>query len=237
MERRRDALAVSSFGRIAMSPAGSKPLVIVLLAGVLLATAGCSPRFDPVSPSPTSSATSSAFDDELAKKDKIFPKMGFDETADFAEGTQFEFVPDFRASEGWREGSIVPQIDGGLPSSSGSYSKADESCTIAWTIDHGEPGDDRAGSQALLDKAATPGSTRDESLLPAEHPDGSTAGSVDVATALSPDETKYVWARDMGGVLIVVTADCATSEANANAYSVVHESLPFVVSRPDEIKD
>jgi len=211
-----------------------RPIGLALLACALV-TSGCAADVVEVEPTPT--ATPDRLEQLLEETTAEFPDLAFGESPSFVDGTTFEFVPDFRPSQGWREVSISPQRAGAEPSSSGSYALDDDSCTVEWEIARNTPGDDRAESDALLDSLARADFERRVQSLPARHPDGSSAGILDVVTALSPEEDVFAWARVMGELRISVIADCTTSDAAATAYQVVHESLPFVITRPDEASE
>ena len=216
-----------------MRPRIFRPIGLVVLA-CALATSGCAADVVEVEPTPT--AASNSLEQLLEEAKAAFPDLAFGEHPDFVDGTTFEFVPDFRYSQGWREVSLTPQESDAKPSSRGSYA-LDDSCTVEWNITRATPGDDRAESDALLDSLARADSERDVQSLPAKHPDGSPAGILDVVTALSADNKEFVWARVMGELRITVVSRCTTREASETAFHVVHESLPFVITRPEEATD
>ena len=216
-----------------MSYRAYRPLAFTLLAGALALT-GCALPANQAEPatSETPNPLDTFFEDAKAE----YPPMDFGQDPAFPEGTSFEFVPDFRASQGWLEVTVVPQLPGGEPSSSGSYALDDESCTISWSITTTTAGDDKTESDALLDSLARPDSERHERRLSAQHPDGTTAGTLEVVGALSADNLSYIWARVMGEARISIESRCDTREASLTSYDVVNESLPFVFTRPDELQ-
>jgi len=216
-----------------MSRRALLPLGLVLVASALVA-AGCSSA--PVEELSIDITNSPAPMDELiAEQNRKYPPMAFGDDPGFVEGTTLEFIPDFRASEGWREMTLKEQLAGGPMYSNGSYELDDHSCTISWSVAEGTQGDDKALSDELLTTLTGEGYELGERNLLTEHPDGSNAGTLEVVGALAPDDLGYVWARNLGGLEISVVSACDTADGAANAYHVVYESLPLVMTRPDEV--
>ena len=211
-----------------------RPILLLALAGVL-ATTGCSRSVDILEADPSPTPTRTSVDDTIAGYQLDHPDLAFDSDQTLEDGVGFEFVPDFRASQGWREVEVTPRTPGTAGSSSGSYALEDESCTVEWSVTpRVQTDNDITASAALLDSLAGVDDERGESTLSVHRLDGSLAGNLQVVTALSLENTSYIWARDMDGLQFTVAADCTTREATLTTYSVVHESLPIVFTRPGE---
>jgi len=175
-----------------MSRLAVLPLGLVLVASAL-AAAGCSSS--PVEELSIDITYSPApMEDIIAEQNRKYPPTAFGDDPGFVEGTTLEFIPDFRASEGWREMTLIEQLVGGPMYSNGTYELDDHSCTISWSVAEGAQGDYKAMTDDLLASLTGEGYELGERNLLTEHPDGSNAGTLEVVGALAPDDLGYVWA-------------------------------------------